>query len=244
MVLGGHRFKRIQFGDSGQAARIARALEYFAERDVLPAVEARFDSELLLEWIEGDRLDGFDASHSSELARFYAVLYDTTDPGNRAVPTHETAIVARTARDLRFLRDVGVIDDACATELLAATQSLAPAELWIGHDYTDAVPKNFIRHANGRIYGIDAEALVDDGLIGIGVAKSLDRGGPAFREGFLAEFQKLSELPLVSLLPFVELVFQIRWQKNLFLKGSAGRMEPERLERFRTRPRAPKTPSG
>ncbi len=225
--IGTRRFKRIRFGDAWLASRAATGLEHFSGSGVVPELEARFDEELLVEFVEGERLTRFDPSAAEPLASFYARVHVG---GTRREATAATGLVARAGRDLAFLRDVEVVDARQATGLEAALTRLAPAEVLLGWDYTDAVPKNFVRREDGRLVGIDVEALQPDGLVGIGIAKSLARGDASYRRAFLDAFRKQSEIDIERDLPFVELCFQLRWLKNRCLKGS--RLDPSGLEPF------------
>jgi hypothetical protein len=226
--VGVRDFKRIRFGDAFLADRAASALEHFAGSGIVPALEARFDDELLVEFVAGERLARLDIGAAPSLARFYARVHAG---GSRLVPVTEARASEHAHRDLSFLRDVAVVDAACARDLGEAIERLAPERVRIGWDYTDAVPKNFVRRADGTLVGVDVGALCPDALVGTGIAKSFARGDAAYRSAFLEAFAASSDLDLDPSLPFVELCFHLAWLKNRCLKGS--RLEPSRLARFR-----------
>lgn len=223
--IGGRSFKRIRFGDAWLAERAARGLEHFAGSGQVPELEARFDEQLLVEFVEGVPLARFDAGVADELARFHARIHAG---GTRREPA--TAVVARAERDLAFLVDAGVLPTPRARELSATLARLAPSLAWFGWDYSDAVPKNFVRGADGRLVAVDVEALRPDALVGTGIAKSFARCDDGFRQAFLAALPDHTSLDLAPDLPFVELCFQLGWLKNRCLKGS--RLPLTGLERF------------
>lgn len=227
--IGDRTFKRIRFGDAGTARQTASALDHFDGSGVLPRLQALFDDELLVEYVEGRPLERIDREAAEPLARFYARVHST---GARLTPTAETRILEHTLRDLDFLRDAGVIDSACSDEVAATLASLAPAQVLIGWDYTDAVAKNFVWREDGSLVGIDVEALRSDGLIGIGIAKSLSRGDDAYRTAFLEAFSKVSDLDLGPQLRLAELCFQVRSLVRRLLKGSG--LDPSGLAPFRS----------
>ena len=145
----------------------------------------------------------------------------------------ETVTAVRIRRDARFevMRDAGVIDAVCEEQVAETLTSLAPPQVLLGWDYTDAVAKNFVWREDGTLVGIDVEALRSDELVGIGIAKSLSRGDASYRADFLDAFAKVSRLDLEPQLPLAELCFQARSLKDRLLKGS--RLDPASLERFR-----------
>jgi len=230
--LGSRDYKRIRFGDAWTAAAVAEHLERFESSGLFPAVEARFDDELLLEFVDGARLDAFDATTVDPMARFYAALYRPAEQEGAKRRLEDTRFARDALRDLRFLRDVGVVEAGRLPALERALAALAPAQVYVGFDYTDAVPKNFVRRTDGLLVGVDAGALQAGALVGTGVAKSLARGDASYQAGFLDAFATHSDLPLAPAMPFVELCFRAAWLKRLYLKGSARRLEPDALERF------------
>lgn len=226
--IGKRSFKRIRFGDAWLARRAAAGLEHFREAGILPELEALFDAELLVEFVEGEPPARFDAALAEPMAAFFARIH-----AGGARPTTATARAAlrRARRDLAFLHDVGIVDAGDRVDLERALERLAPAKLLVGWDYTDAVPRNFIRRADGSLVGVDVEALQPESVVGIGIAKSLARGDEGYRSGFWPAFARRSPLDLEASFPFVELCFQLRWLKNRCLKGS--RIDTSGLLRLR-----------
>lgn len=225
--IGDATFKRVRFGDSGRAEVAARALAIFEGTGAVPRLYERFDDELLVEFVEGERLARIDPAGADALARFYATIHA---PDRRTVATAESGVPERLARDLDFLVVTGVIDTTHGGALRDAAERLAPTELTLGWDYTDGVAKNFVWRDDATLVGVDVEALQPDALIGIGLAKVLARGDAETRARLIETFDRESGLDLEKALPFVELCGEVRWLKRRVLKGSA--IEPDRLERF------------
>jgi hypothetical protein len=226
--IGSRRYKRIRFGDAWTALQTANALDHFDGSGVLPRLHVRFDDELLVEYVEGRQLVRIDREAAEALARFYARIHEG---GTRLAVVADTRIVEDVLRDLEFLRDAEVIDAACEEQVAETLALLAPPRVLLGWDYTDAVAKNFVWREDGTLVGIDVEALRSDGLVGIGIAKSLARGDDSYRADFLDAFAKVSRLDLEPQLPLAELCFQVRSLKRRLLKGS--RLDPAALGRFR-----------
>jgi hypothetical protein len=227
--IGGHPFKRIRFGDAWLAERTATALEHFAGSGVLPELEARFDEQLLVEFIEGRPLTELAAADAQAMAEFHARIHRG---GTRLVPLAASGVLDRAVRDLRFLCEVGVVDPALGERLGERLDATSPPDVQLGWDYTDTVPKNFVRRPDGRLAAIDVEALKPEALVGTGLAKSLARGRPDYRPALLEALARApASSPAASLLealPFVELCFQLGWLKNRCLKGS--RLDLAQLE--------------
>lgn len=225
--IGDGSFKRIRFGDAWTAARAADALEHFRDAQEVPSLWARFDAELLVEFVPGEPLSSLGEESAEPLARFFARIHRG---GSRLLPIGESGAIARAERDLAFLGEVGILDATRGARVAGAIDRLAPPEVHVGWDYTDAVAKNFVRRPDGSLVGIDVEALRPDALVGTGIAKSLARADDPHRARFLQAFETLSNLDLAPTLPFVELCFHLAWLRNRCLKGS--RLDPAALERF------------
>jgi len=225
--IGDATFKRIRFGDVARAEQAERALEHFEGSAALPRLYARFDDELLVEFVDGERLARIDGACADALARFHAAVHRG---GHRLVPAAQSGVLERVERDLALLQRTGVIETGAAGALRAARDRLAPSALRVGWDYTDGVAKNFVWRDDTTLVGIDVESLAADALVGTGIAKSLSRGDRELRPRLLEAYTRASGADLEKELPFVELCGELRWLVNRLLKGS--RIEPGRLERF------------
>lgn len=239
--VNGQICKRLLLHDSHLAAEIERNLEAFGPSVMFPPLITRFENEIWVEFIPGEKLTRSDDRVVAAMAGFYSALYARAP---RQVALAETPYADRVQRDLRFLHRAGLIDEATWRDLAAAAEALAPPRLWLGFDYVDPVLKNFIWRADsGRLCAVDVESLVCDQPLGTGIAKAavhwLD---PAQRAGLLARLD-----PAVpdfrADLPFVELAFLARWTKTKLLTGKTHLVDPARLMPFRASARA-EPPSG
>jgi len=231
ITLNGRDFKRVTFSDSAAARRVADRLERFRHAGCFPGLVAAMDAELLLEFVPGRPLETpFDAEAVDRIGRFYGALY-SADP--RRVVTVETPFPDELQRDLAFLRDVGVLDAEAQRDLSAAAQCDVPEFVYLGWDYLDPLPRNFVVAESGRLIAVDVESLEPDRLLGGGLAKSLRRGAEAARAELVATVERESELSLEPQLPFAELHFLAGWTKHAYLKGRGRLVDASHFECFR-----------
>jgi hypothetical protein len=227
--VGERRYKRVVFSDSHQAEIAAARLEAFGSTGIYPALVLQRERELWVEYVEGERLRQADGEVLAQLADFFAVLY-RREP--RCEPIEATPFAWALHRDLRFLRDVGVLSQGAHRRLEEIADTLAPKQVWVGYDCTDAILKNFVRDRDGRVRGVDVESLGADQLLGSGVAKAAVRWLGPLRNAFLEELRE-RELPgFIPYFPFVELSFLAFWQKSSFLEKKRRFVDPSLFDRF------------
>lgn len=230
--LNGKPFKRITLADAWVAWRIARNLEVFRHFEIFPRLVAEVDNELLLEFVEGRALGSeADASLVERLARFFGTIYSVD---RRRVKTEETDFSDEVQRDLAFLRDVAVLERDAWKDLSASASASVPPEVWVGYDYLDPLPKNFVVVPGGRLVAIDVEEIAADQLLGGGLAKILFRWSDVGRDDLLGALEAVAPLDLAPAMPFVELRFLAAWTKRAFLKGRAKLVDPKRFEPYRS----------
>jgi hypothetical protein len=228
----GRRFKRVVLPDSYQAERAAANLSAFAADRIYPQLIFVKERELWVEYLEGRAIDSVDAQLVTRVAGLLACLNRRAP---RRVPTPETPFLAALLRDLGFLADVGVLDAASARALGSRAEQLAPAELWVGYDCTDAILKNFILDPNGRLVAVDVESLGADQLIGSGAAKACARWIGPHRAAFLASLRAAGAPDFQRYWPFVELSFLAFWSKASFLEGKRRWVDATRFAPFLAR---------
>lgn len=229
VTIGERRFKRVVFVDSHQAEIAASRLEAFGASGIYPALVLQRERELWVEFVEGEPLRRADAEVVARMADLFAVLYRR---GPRRMPLDETPFAWALERDLRFLRDVGLIAGGAWRQLDETARKLAPKQVWVGYDCTDAILKNFVRDRSGRIRGVDVESLGADQLLGIGVAKAALRWLGPLRDAFLAELRERQVPDFLPYFPFVELCFLAFWQKSSFLEKKRRFVDPALFDRF------------
>jgi hypothetical protein len=236
VTLNGQRFKRLVLCDSRLASRIARNLEQFSGTGHFPEPVTCYERELWVEFVDGERVSTVDEAFVEKAADFYATLY-TRKP--LAVAAAESGFPQHLYRDLRFLHQIGLIDDASYRRLDAIARALTPQQLWVGFEYTDPVLKNFvISQETGRLCAIDVDGLASDELIGIGVMKGQVRWLEPFRALFLERLLRLGAPDFNSYLPFLELCFLARWTKRSVFEHKWKAVDPSLFTRFLDRNRS------
>jgi len=231
--IGGARCKRLTLPDAWTATQMARSLERFRSHRVFPALIAQSANELLLEYVEGSPIGNpLDAAGCDQLAAFFAVLYAHD---RHSVDTRSAGFAAALQRDLAFLGHVGVLAASALPELERAADALAPSQVYVGHDYLDPIPRNFVVTPAGQLVAVDIEDLLPNQLLGSGVAKAVLRTPGANRERLLAGIRRTAGLDLAPVMPFVELAFLAAWTKRALLKGRARLVRPELFEPYRRR---------
>lgn len=231
VTFDGQRFKRVILRDSWLAAEIERCHRTFGESDRFPELVARYENELWVEFLEGDPIADVDRAVAEGMADFYAEVHARRP---REVKSGESPFPRDLERDLDFLRRVGVLAEPAHRDLRASLADRVPERLWIGFDYTDAVAKNFILEpGSGRVLAVDVECLVDEELVGLGLAKAFARWLDPHRDAVMRRLHASACPPFWEYHSFVELAFLARWTKTGFLERKWKYVNPERFERFR-----------
>lgn len=227
--IGTGQYKRIVLRDSWLAAEMERVLEGFGPSPHLPRLLLRHENEVWVEFVAGAPLARAGAVMRTGLADFFAAVHSRAP---RLVDTAGTPFPARVERDLAFLEAAGVLAPDERATLAAAAVRLAPPQLWMGHDYTDAVHKNFICRADsGAVCGVDIESLCDGQLIGVGIAKAALRWLPD-PAGFLDLLVRPGVPDVRPYYRFVELSFLARWTKTKLLTGKPQFVDRAHFERL------------
>ena len=223
VTVGGARCKRIVFADSHHAAIIAARLRFFAAEAIYPGVILERERELWVEYIEGERVRDVDDRLVEAMS---GVLAKLAKRAPRLVPLRETPWLQDLERDLRFLREVGVIDEKLSTSLSEQASQLAPRSVWVGHDCTDAILKNFVWTPEGRLRAVDVESLGADQLIGVGAAKASLRWLGGSRDDLLDGMKAAGAPDFGAYFDFVELAFRAFWQKSSVLEKKHRFVDP------------------
>ena len=228
--LGGVSLKRLVLTDSFRAAELAANLRSFEQSAVVPGVVSSFENEVWVEFLEGQAVEPDDPRVPSALARLFATL-NAEKP--RRCDTRELGLDRELRADLGLLREAGVLERRICNELLAWIDGAIPETVWIGHDYSDPRPQNFLWDDRGELCIIDVESIVSDRLIGRGAAKALVRWMAPKRAAFLDELAQQSAPDFLSYFPFVELHFLASWQKRSLLQRKTRLVQPSLFDRFR-----------
>jgi hypothetical protein len=233
VTIEGVRFKRVEFPDSYAAARIEHNLELFSTSEHFPSLVTRYENEVWVKFVDGDRVTTIDENFTARFADFCAELFAHRA---RSVPAAESMFPSRLTRDLGFLHAVSVLPDALHREISAVADRLCPPRVWVGFDYRDPVLKNFVlRRGSGTLCAIDIESLRDEQLIGIGIAKALLRWLHPFRDTFFDRLTRDRVPDIRSDFPFIELCFLASWTKRNFLERKWRSVDLTLFDRFRER---------
>ena len=230
VTVNGKQFKRLVVCDSYLASEIEHNLETFRGSEHFPLLVTRYEREVWVEFIHGDTIKTVDERIVEKTADFYTSLY-TRNP--RYVDAANSLFPYRLHQDLRFLHQVGILGDNIYRELGETAERLVPKKLWLGFDYSDPVLKNFlIRSDSGRLCAVDVEGLVDNQLLGMGVAKACIRWLGPFRSLFFEHLARQNVPDFQSDFPFIELCFLAKWMKRAFFEQDWKVINPSQFERF------------
>ena len=225
-TIGGERLKRVRFFSAEAAATQERRFARFGPTPHFPTVVGRFGPEMLVEFVHGPVAKRGDRQVVEEVADFYAALYSRDPWQSSAMPSE---LLQRLEQDLGLLRDGGVLQPAEAKQLLRLGETRAPAQLWVGFDYSDPVPKNFVRRPGKPLCAVDIESLRCDRPLGFGVAKACARWLEPFRTELLDRMAAQDAPDFQAYFPFIELCFLVQWTGNNVRKKA---WRPVARERF------------
>ncbi len=229
--LGGASVKRLVLADSLCAAELVANLRCFEQSALVPKVVSSFENEVWVEFVAGQVVKPDDSGVPSALARLFATL-NAEKP--RRCDTRELGLDRELWADLGLLREAGVLGRRVCDEVRAWTDRAIPATVWIGHDYSDPRPQNFMWNDRGELSIIDVESIGSEQLIGRGAARALVRWMAPKRAAYLDALAQPSAPDFLSYFPFVELHTLASWQKRSLLQRKTRLLQPSLFDRFRT----------
>ena len=225
---GAYRAKRLVLRDSFLAEQIETRLRAVARLAYFPRPLVRFENEVWVEYVDGERPDPSDANFAKQLGEFYAALYGESP---RRVPLADTAVASRLETDLDFLRGVEVIDGPLFDRLAIRARALEPSHVWLGWDYTDPVLKNFVlSREDGRLVAVDVESIEPNVLLGTGIAKAAIRWHGDPRDGELLSRATAALPELAELYDYVELCFEAHYAVRMVIERKWHHVEVPRLK--------------
>jgi hypothetical protein len=227
--LGAATLKRLVVADSRRAEVLATNLRSFAHSPAVPGLVSRFENEVWVEFLEGRALEADDPHVPAALARMFATL-SAEKP--RQCDARELGLDREVRGDLRLLERAGVLAPARCDQLVELAEESLPEMVWIGHDYSDPRPQNFLWDERGELCVIDVESIVRDRLIGRGAAKALVRWLAPRRAEFLRELAKQPGPNFLPYMGFVELQFLASWQKRSLLQRKLRLVDGALFDRF------------
>ncbi len=231
VTVNGQQYKRLILCDSFLANEIEQQLEVFGESGYFPPLVARYEHEIWLEYVDGSPIRLVDEGVVLKIAEFYATVYGKNPVLVNAI---DSPFIARLSEDLRFLYQIGVVTQGVYQDLQAAVPDLTPEQLWVGHEYTDPVLKNFIQRTDdGRICIVDVDGLAVNQLLGTGVAKACVRWLGPHQSLFFTTLVKHGAPDIQAYFNFVQLYFLAKWMKRAFLEQDWKVIDSTLFERFR-----------
>jgi hypothetical protein len=219
--------KRIRFLHASEAIAVERALVLLGKYAGVPALVVRYGTELWLEYVHGEVLDPL-AAGSDLLPHFFAELYRR---GSRTIETASSGIPAQLREDIEFLQQTGYLEPAVCRRLLERAVELEPERVWLGFEYIDPLPKNFIVR-DGMIVGVDVEALKPDTLLGVGPAKAFLRWYREPARDFLERLGRAGAPDISEQLEYAELCFRCTYAKQKAFQRKTHLAPPSSFDRF------------
>ena len=223
--LGKLKYKRISFIDNYTPIRLKATLDLVSSSNHFPKLLIHHENELWVEYIDGHLLDVMSQPICDQLARLYGDL-SSINSNQVAADTHINEIEI----NLDFLRKIDVIDYTHQQRLLSLLTRIAPKKVWVGLDYADAIPSNFLVQKDTRkLYAIDIESLKEQALLGRGLAKAatiwLD---DMYFHQIISYLKENNKPDFYNDMEFINLYFRSEWLKSLFLRNKRKRLNNNR----------------
>ncbi len=219
--------KRVRFHHAAEAIAVEQALSSFGNWDGLPALVVRYGAELWVEYVHGSLLDPREAP-ADLLPRFFAEMYRR---GSRLVPLRSTTVPHRLQEDIAYLARTGYLSQEVCRGLADRAGAIEPAEAWLGFEYVDPLPKNFVLRG-GNLVGVDVEALQPASLLGIGPAKAFLRWYDHPVADFLARLTEAGAPDLSAQFEYAELCFRCAYAKQKTFQRKTHLAPPSSFDRF------------
>lgn len=226
---GDAKLKRIVFAEAGSAARIAGNLTALRAEDVLPELVGHHGNEVWVEYLAGRPAKADDSLLADALAKLYVTLYRASP---RCVPLPETELERTLDDALFFLTRCGVLGAADGDALRRFAVECAPARVWLGFDYVDPRPTNFLWCDDGKLRIIDVESIESNRPLGGGLAKATHRWLAPQRETVHSAMRDAGAAEFETNRPFAELLFLAAWQKRCVLRDKPKLVDAELLTSF------------
>lgn len=234
VTIGGRRYKRVTFSHASEAVRVEHCLDRVASLPGFPEPVYRHEDKVWVKFVEGETLDPSRPEHVHGVIAFFADLYRH---GSYPVELSSTPIHRRLLADLEFLVEVGALSGPRGGALADAAQRLRPDRAWMGFEYIDPLPKNFVLVSRGPV-AIDVEALQADRMLGIGLAKAQQRWLRIERAELLEALAGRGAPDLEPQLEYAALSFLAAYAKQMVFRGRRRDIRAGDFERLLDRPEA------
>lgn len=221
-------FKRVTFGDSATAAKVARGLEHLGRSGCFPQLLMHHASQVWVDFVAGRAPRPGDPADRPALIDFFVRLYRQPDA---TCSSQVSAQQERLQRDLAFLVRVDVLDAGRAGLLAGLGERLCPDRVWVGYDYVDPLAKNFILSGTTAV-AIDVEALLGPVVLGAGLAKARLRWPFDPTREVLTRLADDFGRDLRPQAEWAELCFLAEYCKQKVLQGKPGYLRLDAFDRM------------
>ena len=228
--VNGHRFKRVVLRDSYLAANTARDMSEFHAENIFPALIAVEENEIWLEYVDGHKIETINEEIVTQLAGFYAVVYGKNP---QRATSAASSFNSQLHTNLRVLSEIGVLNEEVYRQLDRVADAITPQHVWIGYDYTDPSPHNFVIAEDGQLRAVDVESIRRDQLLGSGVAKACTVWLESYRAQFLIELKRQATPDFTSYMPFIDLYFVSEWVRRSVWHGKTHIVDLGLFDQFR-----------
>ncbi|MEE4331592.1 MAG: hypothetical protein V2J10_12050, partial [Wenzhouxiangella sp.] len=228
---GGLRVKQGSFPDTAEAKRVEALLRETDELQRFPHPILRLENTVWVNFLPGRKPDPERASDVAAVADFFIDIYRDR-PIERTL--EETGLHRRLQDNLKLLGDVGLVDGHRLSAVRSLAERLRPDRLWIGLDYIDALAKNFIV-SDGRVVGIDIEAIQEETLLGAGLAKAGYRWLGDQVDPIIERLADGDGPDLRAQWPYTQLSFLAGYDVQNLMRGKAARIRAEDFDALLSR---------
>ena len=217
----GERQKRVRFATPAEASAVVAGLTGLEPTGCFPALLGHAGRDVFMEFIPKARAG---VPLADGVAGFYRAIYHhQLNPSPTLKPA--TLALAELSEGLMSLHSAGWIDDDLKKRVEHHAHQHAPAMMATGHDYVDAVAKNFMFH-QGRWVGIDVEAIERERWLGLGLAKAEYRGLVAARD---PDHWGIQDPVWINQYPIVRLNFLVTYFNTKLAQGKPGHIRIQAL---------------
>ena len=220
--------KRVRFETEDESVGVADALESLGSSVSLPAVIRRDGRELWLEYVDGPALDPKKHDGLALLLGFYASLYGVAV---RSCAVDASPYPARLKDDLHWLETSGVLPASATAALARRAATIEPRKVFLGVDFVDPVPKNFVIRG-GLLVGVDVEALKPDTLLGTGPAKAMLRWLNVTGDAMTRGLHQAGSPDLSAQFEYAELCVRCSYARQKVVQRKAHLAPPSIFDRY------------